>query len=84
MPSYEIGFERGIQKGVENGFKQGIEKGIAKGIERGKEEERVALVKSLLKLGVDIKIIKEATGFSKDEIEKIKESFIAKGKEKED
>ncbi|GEM_PF-898102 len=72
LPSYEIGFERGIQKGVE------------RGIERGKEEERIALVKSLLKLGVDIKIIKEATGFSKDEIEKIKESFIAKGKEKED
>ena len=45
--------------------------------EEGQQEriERIALTKSLLKLDVDIKIIKEATGFSEEKIEKIKNVF---------
>ena len=80
----EIGIEEGIEKGIEKGIEQGIEKGIEKGIKKGIEEgiekgaqqERIALTKSLLKLGVDIKIIKEATGFSEEKITKIKNSFL--------
>ena len=58
------------------GMEIGIEEGIEKGIEKGAQQERIALTKSLLKLGVDIKIIKEATGFSEEKITKIKNSFL--------
>jgi len=71
LPSYEIGFERGIERGIE----RGVERGIKEGIEKGAEQERIALTKSLLSLNVDIEIIKKATGFSDEEIEKIKESL---------
>ena len=64
------------KEGMEIGIEEGIEKGIEQGIEKGAQQERIALTKSLLKLGVDIKIIKEATGFSEEEITKIKNSFL--------
>ena len=72
----EKGIEKGIEQGIEKGIKKGIEQGIEKGIEKGAQQERIALTKSLLKLGVEIKIIKEATGFSEEEIGKIKNSFF--------
>ena len=71
-PLYKEGMEIGIEEGIE----KGIEKGIEQGIEKGAQQERIALTKSLLKLGVDIKIIKEATGFSEEKITKIKNSFL--------
>ena len=71
-PLYKEGMEIGIEEGIEKGIKEGIEKGI----EKGAQQERIALTKSLLKLGVDIKIIKEATGFSEEKITKIKNSFL--------
>jgi len=72
LPSYEIGFERGEERGREEGFERGIERGFERGIERGAQEERIALTKSLLNLGVDLEVIKKATGFSEEKIEKIR------------
>ena len=71
-------YKEGIEVGIEKGIQKGIEKGIQKGIEKGKEEERIAFVKSLLKLNMDIDFIEKATGFSKERIEKIKEEFLKK------
>jgi predicted transposase/invertase (TIGR01784 family) len=65
-----------IEKAKDPLYKEGMEIGIEEGIEKGAQQERIALTKSLLKLGVDIKIIKEATGFSEEEIGKIKNSFL--------
>ena len=64
-----------IEKAKDPLYKEGMEIGIEEGIEKGAQQERIALTKSLLKLGVDIKIIKEATGFSEEKIEKIKNDF---------
>ncbi|NPA81492.1 MAG: hypothetical protein GXO31_02665 [Epsilonproteobacteria bacterium] len=63
LPSYEIGFERGE------------ESGFHRGIERGAEQERIALTKSLLNLGVDVEVIKKATGFDDKKIEEIKKEI---------
>jgi predicted transposase/invertase (TIGR01784 family) len=54
-----------------------LKRGIAKGIEQGREEKEAALKKAkqemakiLLSKGIDIEIISETTGLSKEEIRK--------------
>ena len=66
--SYE---ERGKKEGLEEGKKRGLEEGLEKGLERGKKE--VAL--ELLKKGLDINLIMEATKLSLDEIEQLKKQL---------
>ena len=51
--------------------KQGIEQGIEKGIEQGKQLEKLEIIKNLIKVKIPIEQISEATGLSKEEIEKI-------------
>lgn len=58
-------------------LKRGIAKGIEQGIEKGREEKEAALkkakqemAKTLLSKGIDIEIISETTGLSKEEIRK--------------
>lgn len=51
--------ERGIQKGIERGMVQGIEKG------------KIEVARNLLKMGMDLLAIVQATGLSKEEIKKI-------------
>ncbi|MEL5864860.1 hypothetical protein, partial [Clostridium cochlearium] len=51
--------ERGIQKGMEKGMVQGIEKG------------KIEVARNLLKMGMDLLAIVQATGLSKEEIKKI-------------
>lgn len=55
----------------ERGKKRGLEEGLEKGLERGKKE--VAL--ELLKKGLDINLIMEATKLSLDEIEQLKKQL---------
>ncbi|NOH14806.1 hypothetical protein [Clostridium cochlearium] len=59
--------ERGIQKGMAQGIEKGIEKGMVQGIEKGKIE----VARNLLKMGMDLLAIMQATGLSKEEIKKI-------------
>jgi predicted transposase/invertase (TIGR01784 family) len=59
----KIGLEEGIEKGIEKGIEQGIEKGIEKG--------KLETARELIKRGVDINIITEATGIPREEIEKL-------------
>ena len=58
------GLEKGMEKGIEKGMKQGLEKGMAEGMEKAKFE----MAKNLLRLGVELEIISEATGLSKEEL----------------
>ncbi|MEL5864859.1 Rpn family recombination-promoting nuclease/putative transposase, partial [Clostridium cochlearium] len=51
--------ERGIQKGMEKGIEKGIEKG------------KIEVARNLLKMGMDLLAIMQATGLSKEEIKKI-------------
>ena len=52
----------------EEGKAEGIEEGLEKGIEKGRTEERFIIARSLLKAGVSVDKITEATGLSEDEI----------------
>ena len=57
-------YEVGEQKGKEEGLKEGEKK--------GKKEMSIEIAKNLLKAGIDINIIEQSTGLSKEEIEKLK------------
>ena len=57
----------------DKGLDDGIEKGIQKGKEKGAKEEKIKIVKSMLKGNMDIEIIIKITGLTKEEIEKLKE-----------
>ena len=65
-------YKEGIEVGKEEGIREGILKGKEEGIKEGIEFERIALTKSLLNLGVDVEVIKKATGFDDKKIEEIK------------
>ena len=57
----------------DKGLDDGIEKGIQKGKEKGAKEEKIKIVKSMLKENMDIEIIIKITGLTKEEIEKLQE-----------
>jgi predicted transposase/invertase (TIGR01784 family) len=63
----KIGEEIGKRRGEEIGEERGEEIGEERGIEKGK----LQTARKLVKRGVDIDIIAEATGFSREQIEKL-------------
>jgi predicted transposase/invertase (TIGR01784 family) len=70
MP-YVTSWERiAEERGVERGVKIGEERGVERGVKIGEEKGKVETARKLIQRGIDIEIIAEATGFSKEEIEK--------------
>ena len=67
--------EKGLAEGREEGKKQGIEEGIKEGIEKGEKNKTMEIAKKLLKKGIDIEVIIESTGLTKEEIEELKSSI---------
>ncbi len=63
--------KKGIEIGMEKGMEKGLNKGLAKGKEEGVRETNLNNARNLKKLGVAIDIISQATGLSKEEIEKL-------------
>jgi len=59
----EEAYEKGVKKGVKRGIKKGMEKGIKEGI--------VQTAQKMKKAGFSIESIKEITGLSEEEINKI-------------
>ena len=51
---------------------KGIEKGIEKGREEGREETLINMTRSLLQQGVDLNIIMQCTGLTREKIESLK------------
>jgi predicted transposase/invertase (TIGR01784 family) len=66
----KIGEKRGEKRGEERGVKIGEERGVEIGVKIGEEKGKVETARKLIQRGIDIEIIAEATGFSKEEIEK--------------
>ena len=64
----EKGMEKGLEKGLEKGMEKGLEKGIKKGLEQGREEEKLKIAKLLLSQGVEINIVVQTTGLSKEKL----------------
>ena len=55
-------------------LKEAREQGIEQGIEKGIEQEKIEIVKNMLKDEVDISVISKYTGLSKEEIANLKQS----------
>ena len=60
--------KEGYEEGMERGISTGIEQGIATGMERGEHAKAVAVAKNLIKVGLSVQQVSEATGLSVDEI----------------
>jgi predicted transposase/invertase (TIGR01784 family) len=58
----------GYDKGLKEGIEQGLEQGLKKGIEQNKKD----ILEKLLKTNLSIEQIIEITGFTAEEIEKLK------------
>jgi predicted transposase/invertase (TIGR01784 family) len=67
----EQGLEKGMEQGLEKGMEQGLEKGMEQGLEKGKLNEKIEIAKNMIKIGVDINIISNATQLSIDQIKKL-------------
>jgi predicted transposase/invertase (TIGR01784 family) len=61
----EKGIEKGLQEGIEKGMEKGIEKGLQEGIEKGKHD----VARALLKRGMPLELVAEATGLTKKTLE---------------
>ena len=55
----------------QKGIKEGLKKGLEKGLEKGKIEGKIEVAKALKQKNISIEIIIEATGLTKEDIEKI-------------
>ncbi len=69
--SFKDGKEEGFKDGMEEGLKKGLEKGLKEGLEKGMEEGKVQIAKKLLSLQMPMEMIIEATGLTKEIIEKL-------------
>jgi len=70
---YKEGFEKGVEDGIEKGIEKGIEQGIEKGIQEGKEDKLIEIVKSMIEKNLEKDVIKEVTGITEEEFNRIKE-----------
>ncbi len=59
-------------KGYESGLEAGMRKGKAEGKAEGEAKSKIEIAKKMINKNIDINIISECTGLSKDEIEKLK------------
>lgn len=58
----------------EDGFEEGREDGLKEGIKEGEKGTKKTIAKNMLKLKIDIETISEATGLTKEEIQKMHEN----------
>ena len=63
--------EQGLEEGRKEGLAQGIEQGLEAGIAQGEASKALAIAKALKTKGVDIDIIAETSGLTKEEIEQL-------------
>lgn len=62
----------GYDKGVEEGRIEGKKEGIKEGKLEGRKEKSIEIAKNLLAQNIDIEVIINCTGLTKEEINKIK------------
>ena len=68
---YDMGLEEGMEVGFDKGVERGIKIGIAQGIEQGIEQEAMRMAAKLKSLGIEMNIILESTGLTREQIEKL-------------
>ena len=65
----------GIEEGFEQGIEKGIKQGVKKGIEEGIEQNKITMIKGMLKENIDIKTISKVASIPINEIKKIEKSL---------
>ena len=63
------------ESGREEGFKEGFKEGHKAGKEEGLKEVQSKIAMNLIKLGTPCKIIAQATGFSEEEVSRLKKEM---------
>ena len=71
----ERGREAGRIEGREEGRKEGRAEGIAEGREEGRAEGKREILFALLKAGAEIKLLKEVSGLSEEEIKTLRKEI---------
>ena len=76
---YEMGINEGIQlgkvEGIQLGKEEGIQLGKEEGIQLGKGENQKEIVKKAYLKGLDINLISELTGLSKNELSRLRKEI---------
>ena len=67
----KIGYDRGRKAGYDKGEKIGFDKGQKAGFNKGQKAEKEKIARALLNKNLDINIIIEVTGLTREEIEKL-------------
>ena len=72
--SYEdsLKYYRDLKNSLDTARDEGKLEGLSEGIEKGKMEKTLEVAKNLLNSGISIDVIMEATGLSKEQIDKLK------------
>ena len=68
---YNSAMSEMMEKGMEKGLEAGRSEGLAEGLSKGKAKGKAELVKKMLEKKMDINLISELTGLTKEEIEKL-------------
>ena len=63
------------ESGREEGFKEGLKEGHKAGKEEGLKEGQSKISMNLIKLGTPCNIIAQATGFSEEEVSRLKKEM---------
>ena len=70
MDARRDGLQQGLQQGMQQGLQQGMQQGLQQGMQQGLQQKAVQAAGNLKRLGVSVDIIVQATGLSKEEVEK--------------
>ena len=72
---FQFATDKGIAEGIEIGREEGRAEGFAEGMENGRAEgraeERKLMASKLKAMGIDIDLIIESSGLTREEIEKL-------------
>ena len=69
--AYEDGEKYGFTKGEQSGFTKGETVGLTKGRSEGAAQKQREIARNLMQLGLDLAQIRQATGLTAEEIEKL-------------
>ena len=72
-------YYRDLNNVIATSRQEGVEEGIEQGIEQGRKTEKLEIARSLLKQGLPVETISEATGLSIPDIEELQGTLDQKG-----
>ena len=68
----EVMYEKGLNQGKQQGLLEGIEQGIEKGLKKGIEKTNIDNARKMLKLNMDLDVIRKITGLTIEQIKSLR------------